>query len=232
MKKRTKIILLIVAAILLLSVAGIFLYASDYYRASPAAEALLQSPNVRVDGNAVIVSPASPTDTGLIFYPGGKVEHTAYLPLLQKLAQRGILCVLISMPLRLAVLDVSAADSVYAKVPEIKKWYIGGHSLGGAMASSYFAGHKNQINGLILLGAYLYGDVPPSRALTLYGSEDRVLDRSKITYTENVLVLSGGNHAGFGSYGPQAGDGTAAITETVQQEQAADAILSFLRTHP
>ena len=75
------------------------------------------------------------SDIGLIFYPGGKVETEAYAPLLDQLAEQGITCVLVEMPLHLAVFDINAADDIYEQFPEITSWYLCGHSLGGAMAS-------------------------------------------------------------------------------------------------
>ena len=229
MKRSIKITLVSFVCLLAIAVAGFFLYVSDYYRADGAAIAAMTGTDVRLENNLTILAPSTPSDTGLIFYPGGKVEHTAYLPLLEQLRQQGITCVLVEMPFHLAVFNANAAGQVFDLLPEIQRWYIGGHSLGGAIAGSYAAQHQERIQGLVLLGAYIYGDYPAARSLTLYGSEDQVLDRSKITYTENVVEIAGGNHAGFGNYGPQKGDGTAIITAQEQQCQAAAAILEFMK---
>ncbi|MEI6101951.1 MAG: alpha/beta hydrolase, partial [Eubacteriales bacterium] len=59
-------------------------------------------------------------------------------------------------------------------------------------------------------------------------SNDGVLDRTQITYTQNIVVLQGGNHAQFGNYGLQQGDGTATISRESQQNQTADAIAGFI----
>ena len=98
------------------------------------------------------------------------------------------------------------------------------------MASGFAADHPDKIEGVVLLGSYLYGGWPAEKSITIYGSEDLVLDRSKITYTENVVVLEGGNHAQFGSYGPQEGDGTATISPQEQQALAAQLILEYITT--
>ncbi|GIO86825.1 hypothetical protein J25TS5_37570 [Paenibacillus faecis] len=172
----------------------------------------------------------SPGSPGLIFYPGGKVEAAAYAPLLQKLAQHGITCVLMEMPFNLAVLDANAADRAFAQLPQVKRWYIGGHSLGGAMAGSYAGAHADKLEGLILLGAYSAAALPEDLpTLAIYGSEDRVLDRSKLPVSPNTLLeIAGGNHAYFGDYGEQKGDGTAAISREEQQRQTAEAIVKFM----
>ena len=59
------------------------------------------------------VFPPNEPVAGLIFYLGGKVENTAYAPLLYDLAADGILCVLVKIPCNLAVLDMNAADALH-----------------------------------------------------------------------------------------------------------------------
>ena len=86
-------VFLCLLAILLAVCIAFGIYVNDYYHADPAAEdALVSDRFVTVteqDGNWVFV-PESPT-AGLIFYPGGKVENTAYAPLLHDLAEDGVL---------------------------------------------------------------------------------------------------------------------------------------------
>lgn len=227
-KNRIKKIIIVLAIIIVGLVAALFIYSADYYRADATAQAVLENnPNIVVDGNLTIIPSATPSDTALIFYPGGKVEHTAYLPILQKLANNGINCVLVKMPFNLAVFGANAADGVYSKLPDIKNWYIGGHSLGGAMASNYASGNQDKLDGLILLGAYIYGDYPPADALTVYGSFNSDLEKD-IDYTENIVVIEGGNHAQFGNYGAQKGDPPATISAEQQQDEAVSAILDFI----
>ena len=128
-------------AVIVLLLCGLcWWYAADCYHADDVTEYMRSSENVSVrqDGNAVGFVPDEAVQ-GLIFYPGGKVEHIAYAPLMRKLADHGILCVLVEMPLNLAVMDIDAADGIQERYPQIKSWYIGGHSLGGSMAASHAA---------------------------------------------------------------------------------------------
>lgn len=229
MKKWLKTTLITITCLLVLAAAGTALYLSDYYRADDIAVSAMTGSNMKTQDNLTILTPTTPSDTGLIFYPGGKVEHTAYLPLLEQLRQQGITCVLVEMPFHLAVFDPDAAEQVFDRLPDIANWYIGGHSLGGAMASSYASEHPDKVQGLVLLGAYLYGDYPVQHTLTLYGSEDKVMNREKLTYTENVVEIAGGNHAQFGNYGAQKGDGTATISAAEQQAQTVDSIAAFMQ---
>ncbi|MPN47977.1 hypothetical protein SDC9_195581 [bioreactor metagenome] len=164
----------------------------------------------------------------MIFYPGAKVEHIAYLPILKSIEQHcGITCILVKMPFNLAIFNANAADEIIDCFPEIKNWYIGGHSMGGAMASSYAAKNQNKVDGLILLGAYLYGGYPAEKALTVYGDLNTTV-AEKVDYTKNVVVIKGGNHAGFGNYGKQKGDPDATMSSQEQQDIAVDAIRAFL----
>ena len=217
--------ILLVLAIL----AGVFFwYVSDYYRAEDAAlEILAQDSGITVQDNLTMLSPAAPTDTAMIFYPGAKVEAEAYLPLLDQIRQTGITCILVHMPFHMAIFDANAAEDVIDQFPAFQHWYIAGHSMGGAMASQFASDHPNQIDGLILMGAYIYGDYPAEKTLTIYGSLNQSVE-DQIDYTENIVEIEGGNHAQFGNYGPQKGDLPAAISAEEQQKQTVAAIEAFL----
>lgn len=234
MKKASKVILLSLAVILIAFGALFVVYVSDYSKADEIAIQTMTNGQaegrITVDDNLTIFHSGNDDNSALIYYPGGKVDEVAYYPLLQRIADQGITCVLVKMPFHLAVFNQDAADEVYDKLPNIEHWYIGGHSLGGAMASNYLTEHKEQLDGLILLGAYIYGDVKPEDVLTIYGSKDLVLNKEKITYNQNVIEIDGGNHANFGYYGEQKGDGIATITREEQQEYTAKEIVAFIRS--
>jgi dienelactone hydrolase len=228
-------------ALLLIVTSAFFIYVSDYYHAdNTAIEAAVMSSNIEItskDG-ALVFDPGN-ADTAIIFYPGGKVEYTAYEPLMIKIAQKGILCILPEMPFNLAVLDINAADDYISDYPDILHWYMSGHSLGGSMAARYASNNIDQVEGLILLASYSTSDLSISgmRVLSIYGSKDGVLNKesyqkNKDNLPENLIemVLEGGNHAGFGCYGTQKGDGKADITSEQQQTDTAQAIVDFCLT--
>ncbi len=239
-KKSFRVLLVVlVLALILVSVCAIYL--GNYYRADADAIATFVGAQgitreVWEDGTRVFAPESA--QTGLIFYPGGKVEHTAYAPLMESLAAKGVLCVLLEMPFRLAVLDVDAADGVQEKFPQVEHWYIGGHSLGGSMAASYLEKHAEEFDGLVLLGAYSTADLSQNTldVLSLYGSEDGVMNREKYAdcvknlpagFTE--VILAGGNHAQFGVYGAQDGDGVAKMTNKDQITATAQEITKFVK---
>lgn len=243
-RRKTKIGLKIAIGftVLLLAVTGAFLiYVSDYYHADyTALKAASMATDVDISNiNGALLFDPGNADTAIIFYPGGKVEYTAYKPHMIKIAQKGIVCILPKMPFNLAVFDESAADKYISAYPKIQHWYVGGHSLGGSMAASYVSKSNGRVEGLVLLAAYSPANISSGgiRVLSLYGSKDDVLNKksyqnNKINLPANFteIVLQGGNHAGFGCYGLQQGDGKADITAEQQQTDTAQAVAEFCLT--
>lgn len=226
--KKLTVALGIVVLLLAVCAGAFFWYVSDYYPAEDVAlEVMAQDSGITVQDNLTILSPSVPSDTAIIFYPGAKVEAEAYLPLPDQIRQTGVTCILVHMPFHMAIFDADAAEGVMEQFPEIQHWYMAGHSMGGAMASRFAADHLEEIDGLILLGAYIYGDYPDEKALTVYGSLNQSVE-DHIDYTENIVEIEGGNHAQFGNYGPQKGDLPATISTEEQQAQTVDAIEQFL----
>lgn len=234
MKKGLKTII-IIAAVLAVCFAVCAVYVSDYYRAEDAA--VFASDSAYELSEDILVFEPENARAGFIFYPGGKVEYTAYAPLMRACADKGILCVLVKMPFNLAVLDMNAADGITEQFPDVESWYIGGHSLGGSMAAGFLAENLTEFDGLILLGSYSTYDLSGAgvSVLSVYGSEDTVLNREK--YDENLtnlpnnfteVVIEGGCHAFFGAYGTQDGDGTPTISNEEQISRTAEAISAFV----
>ena len=215
-------------------------YAADYYHADDIAAAMSSAADVTVEqkGNILAFIPER-AETGLIFYPGGKVEYTAYAPLMRALADNGVLGVLVRMPLNLAVLDMNAANGIPEQYPQIKHWYIGGHSLGGSMAASHAARNASAYEGLVLLASYSTADLSTSDlpVISIYGSEDGVLNMEKYAeYKRNLPaafeehIIEGACHAGFGSYGPQDGDGVPTMTGEEQVAETVRLLTVFFNT--
>jgi dienelactone hydrolase len=215
------------------------IYLCNYYHADDEAiDAFMpQGMTWKEEPDGTIVMEPEDAASGLIFYPGGKVEYRAYVPLMQACAENGILCVLVEMPFNLAVLDVNAAEGIQEKYPEIEKWYIGGHSLGGSMAAAYLADHAEDYEGLILLGSYAAADLSAAdlAVLSVFGSEDQIMNREKYEkYKSNLpgnfteVVIDGGCHAYFGMYGAQDGDGTPAVTNGEQIRMTVESIVQMM----
>ena len=237
-RKKSRKVWLVAVAIVLAIAAGCAVYVNDYYRALPEALAVLEqapeSVTVFEEKNEQIVFMPEEVKAGLIFYPGGKVQYEAYAPLMAELAEQGILCVLLHMPGNLAVLNMNAADGILGEYPDVEEWYIGGHSLGGSMAASYIDKHAEELDGLVLLAAYSTADLTGDgvKVISVFGSEDKVLNEEKYKeYRGNLPedfyeeIIEGGNHAYFGMYGMQEGDGDAGITVEEQIQYTANTII-------
>jgi hypothetical protein len=243
--KKKIIILSTITALLLTIFIACAIYVSDYYHADNDAiskfktEAnITETYNVKKLDDIIVFEPEK-AEAGFIFYPGGKVEYTAYTPLMEACASKGMLCALVEMPFNLAVLDMDAAEGIQEKYPEIDNWYIGGHSLGGSMAAAYLGDNAEDYEGLILLGSYSTEDLSDDNVtvLSIYGSEDKVLNYENYEKCETNLpedyqevIIEGGCHAYFGMYGAQDGDGTPAITNEEQICDTAKIIAQVMKT--
>jgi predicted alpha/beta-hydrolase family hydrolase len=245
--------LLAVAAVFvlaaLLAVGGFVWWGSTPAPAGPTALAALES------GSGVTVSTTTAgwtfvpevdtgVATGLVLYPGARVDPRAYAPLARAVAEHGFAVVIVRMPLSLAFLDVDAATRARAELPAITTWAIGGHSLGGVAASSYVAKDPGQMSGLVLLSSYpadgtdlsdAQGPQGPLQAISIRGSEDGLTTAAKVEASKPrlpestiYLTIPGGNHAQMGDYGAQSGDGLATIPAARQTTETADAVSLFL----
>ena len=241
--KKLKIILISLLCVVAICCAGFGVYVSDYYRANDTALAATFSDNevtvIEKNNDCMVFTPKNP-ERGMVFYPGGKVEYTAYAPLMKELAREGFFCVLVKMPFNLAVFDINAADDVISEYTNIDEWYIAGHSLGGAMAASYASKNADKLEGLILLAAYSTEDLNGSglNVMQIQGREDGLFwdDMEEVKkYQPNLpddfsqLCIEGGCHAYFGSYGEQEGDGKPTITPEEQVRQTVEFITENLQ---
>ncbi|MDX1416408.1 MAG: alpha/beta fold hydrolase [Candidatus Promineifilaceae bacterium] len=231
-------VLLMVAALIL----GFVIWAVSGPEATAEAQLALNSNSeVNVQDNEWLVfqPQAAAATTGLIFYPGGRVDPAAYAPLAREIAAAGYRVVITPMPLNFAFLAPERALEVMAAFPEISHWVVGGHSLGGAMAANFAGSHPDRVDGLVLWAAYpaQADDLSAQDLLvsSIYGSADGLATQEEIDGSRPLLppqtswvAIEGGNHAQFGSYGPQAGDNPAAISAEEQQEQIVAATVSLL----
>lgn len=240
--KYFRIICLFTSLVMIFSVITMEMINSAAYEAEKTVEEAMESSKyVTVEDKVdyIVFEPVGDFyDKGIIFYPGGSVEPEAYAPLMHAVAEEGYFCVIVKMPLNLAVLDADKADEIREDYPNIADWYMSGHSLGGAMSATYAHENASQIKGVILLAAYSTEDLSKDNleVLSIYGSLDDVLNmenyekyRSNLPADMTELVISGGNHANFGNYGAQKDDGFAELSAEDQQTITVEAICEMLK---
>lgn len=242
MKKFFKILIFSLVTLCLLSFVGFMIYANIYYKAENVDNYIKTDEYVTVTETNDYISfmpNEGKANAGYILYPGAKVEEKAYSELMYNLAKLNIFASIVKMPLRFAFFNIDAANKVVDKYKDdVKHFYIGGHSLGGAMSTVYLNKNQDKFDGFILLGAYTSEDFSSNDklwGLTIYGSNDYVLNRNSYAKAKEKMpthnyeyVIEGGNHANFASYGKQNGDGEATITNSKQINLTVLKIVEFI----
>jgi len=220
-------VLVSLAALVIAAVVGFLIWANVgvMHAESGPLQSVRDNQAVQISdyGNAIVLSPTGvASGDGLVFIPGAKVAAEAYLYKLSgAVAETGLTVVVTKPILNLAFFDQRPLDSFTDHAPEVDTWFVGGHSLGGVRACQY--SEQPDLAGLVLFGSYCANDVSEADivVLSLSGSEDGLTTPAKITAAQHLVPsdtrfaqIAGANHARFGDYGAQAGDGTASKTSS------------------
>jgi dienelactone hydrolase len=236
-----KKLILIASLVVLFIVATAFAYyVSDYYHADSNALAALKSTDtytVSDTSDYITFTPQNRSTTGIIIYPGAKVQAESYAVIASKLAQKGYTTIIVKMPFNLAFFGTDKSDDIIKNHTEINKWVIGGHSLGGVFASEYALKNQDKISGVIYLAAYPSTNASNAtfKALSIRGSldglttvEDISKNLDKFPANTTFITIPGGNHYNFGDYGVQVGDNNSTITREKQQDLTVDYVVRFV----
>lgn len=211
---------------------------------APAAVAALQSDDrVSVeDGEFIVFRPAGAAPaTGVILYPGAGCDVRGYSPVLRRVASRGYLVVAVPMPLNMAIFGMNRADDVRAAFPDVQRWVIAGHSMGGAMAARYAHRHPDDLAGLLIWDSrpaasdtlvdlrypvwHIHRATPDGRPTQKFAKY-----RNLFPATSTWVPLPGGNHMQFGSFvgGTYEEEWPATITPEAQQDLIVTGTLNAL----
>jgi hypothetical protein len=241
MKRRIKAALVIAGLLVLVLAAAMAAYIAPATLEEGAYAALVSDEAVRVaEGkNGISLLPTVQADRGFIFYTGARVPPAAYAAILKPLAQRGIAVFIPRLPFNFAIFDIERAGAIIAENPGITRWYLGGHSLGGASAAFFVHENPDAVEGIAFLASYPAGQADLSswrgRALSLAADQDGLATLEKFAAASAFLprdtvaiVLEGANHAGFGRYGQQKGDGSATMPKDEQERRTAEALYAFI----
>lgn len=184
---------------------------------------------------------------GLVFYPGALVDPVAYAPTASAVARAGYPVVLIELPTRGAFGGADSpeifprAREAMRLTPGVSRWAVSGHSRGGAVAARMAFADPAGLSGLVLIGTSHPRDFSlaqtPLRVTRVYGTHDTVASVSKQETTRRnlpesarIVVVEGGNHSQFGSYGFQPGDWPATVSRAEQQRQTVAALIEMLES--
>lgn len=235
-----RIVLLVLAAVWI----GITVWLRPYTAVEPALASLSSDAAVTVTESPtdIVLSPRTgPGDTALMFRPGALVDPRAYAAVLRPVAEAGHTVVIVKQPLGIGFLAMSALDDASAANPGIDRWVVGGHSLGGTVASMDAARTTREgdaVAGLLLYASYPADDLSETLdapVASISGTRDGLSTPAKIDASRSDLpagarftVIDGASHAQFGDYGPQPGDGVPVISDDDARSQIADATVAFL----
>ena len=241
MKTWFKRIALAILLLLVVGTAAFVIWAENPLEAMPEALAALESDGdvLVTDTDWMVFTPTTgEPDTGVIIYPGGHVDPRAYAPLAKEIARAGYLVILPPVPLNLAFTAINVADEIMAANPAIEHWYVGGHSLGGSMAAEYVAANADKVDGLFLWASYSaestdLSAIPNLKVLSIYGTKDGGAEEIRLSKERSPadttwVEMEGGNHAQFGWYGIQPGDGVATISREEEQAWILRETLAFI----
>jgi dienelactone hydrolase len=174
------------------------------------------------------------SETGFIFYQGAKVDPAAYSYIGQQLAEKGHFVTIPKLPFNIALLNANEGLSIIDDHPDVKRWYLIGHSLGGSAASTILD-ESPKIKGIIFLASYPI-DAIDTPSLTVYGGRDGVLPVKDIEASKEDVrsdatfhLIKDGNHANFGMYGKQKGDNSSPLSAKEQQDETLTVIEAFLK---
>jgi pimeloyl-ACP methyl ester carboxylesterase len=190
-------------------------------------------------GEYLIARPNEPNGTLFVFYPGGKVPPRAYEHWARALAALGVTVAIPIMPLDLAILGIYRASAVrealLAKGWRAKRFVVGGHSLGGAMAGWYSSWLP--VDGLVFMAAYPPWSIADKKfpVLSIAAELDGLATLEKVRASlpnlppsTQLEVVPGGVHAFFGRYGAQADDGQPTTSREVFEAAVLEKLSVFL----
>lgn len=183
----------------------------------------------------IVLSPVGPaSDTAVFFQPGALVDARAYAAVLRPLVDDGHTVVIPKQPLGIAFLAVGAFDAARPQHPEIERWVVGGHSLGGTVAAI----EADAADGLLFFASYPADDISETLTIpveSISGTRDGLATPQKIDASRATLpsdagftVIDGASHAQFGDYGPQAGDNTPEISNDEARAAISAAAVEFV----
>lgn len=230
-----------ILSIILIIVGGVFAWINNTYKPSEELFLFVSEDDYQKIGDFYVFKPkVESNDTGIVLYPGALVEPLSYAYYANELSKQGYLVAIPEVTFNLSIMDNEKASEFINEHEEIDSWYVAGHSMGGVSATAYANNHKDQVDGVILLASYPSTSTDLSmtelNVLSIYAendglsTEDKIQAKVEYLPSETTYVeIEGGNHAQFGMYGEQSGDGEATVSTIEQQNQIVSKTLYFLK---
>ena len=185
-------------------------------------------------------TPTGEIQTGLIFYPGGRIDPHGYSNMMRTIAEEGFLVIVPSMPINMAIFDTNAAEEIITHFSDVENWAIAGHSVGGTSAAIYTAKNPDKIDGLAIWASYPANSADLSKldlpVYMIYGELDEGVDRpvveeKKVLLPPDTVYLEipGGDHHQFGTYLVDPGVDRSTTPRAIQQDLIIQGTIDLLK---
>ncbi|SDC32090.1 alpha/beta hydrolase [Geotoga petraea] len=235
-----KKIILLTGAALGIGVLGFLIWAGNPLGPMEVVDEIINSSDIEVVEEKELYKIGEDNEVGLIYYPGARVDPKSYVPLAIEISKENITIFISKMSFNFAVFSPNKALEIVESNQDIDKWFIAGHSLGGAMAAKVVYENPGIFEGLILNASYPAENNSLKdknvRVLSIYAEYDGLATVEKIDNSKDFLpedtkyvFVEGGNHAQFGYYGPQNGDLEADISREEQRDIIAREMINFIK---
>jgi len=191
-----------------------------------------------MDGVIVMSSTSQVSTTGLLVFPGARVDPFAYLHPFVDIAATGTTVTVVDPLFNMALFDQRSMDELTSHSPSISQWVVAGHSLGGVKAC--MEADNDQVAGLLLFASYCANDVSglDIAVVEVLAAQDGLIDTDASRQAQGnlpegfvTLTLDEANHASFGTYGPQPGDGVSTLDRD-DMRQTMNEVWDQVLSHP
>lgn len=237
--RRTRVWLSVLSTTGLVVLAGFAWWLAPFEATDRALVALESDDSVAVTSSIseITMAPVGlPTEVGVIFQPGARVDARAYARVLRPVAEAGYRVVIVKQPLGIAILASGFAPAWAADHPEVARWVVAGHSLGGVVAAEN-AATPNAVDDLILWASFPASDLSSEAfgVMSVFGTNDGLTTTEDIEASmgdlpdgASFVAVEGAIHSHFGDYGSQRGDGMPGLSRDEAQALIVQATLDFL----
>ncbi len=174
---------------------------------------------------------------GFLLFSGAESDDRSYAYLAKLLHDAGHTVVIPKQRFQMSAFGTGHGREIIDTHPEIKKWILIGHSLGGMPVTHVAETHAEHLTGIVFLATYASADLTglPFPALRISADHDGVMNNERMdAYAGNLpagsksVMLTGANHRGFGGYQSRSKrDGHATMTWQEQNEEAIRLVLAF-----
>lgn len=178
------------------------------------------------------------SDIGFLIFSGAKTDERAYAYLAKLLHEEGHTVVIPKQRFHLSAFGTKHGLEIMDSNPQIKKWILIGHSLGGMPVSQIASTRQDKLIGVAFLATFASIDLSglDIAAIRITAEHDGVMNNDTMeNYNGNLpkntvnKMLEGANHQGFAAYRSVSGrDGKALISWQEQNEITVRLILETL----